>query len=108
MSFADNLATLPTVDHLAALRLIDAQSGQLVDEIPNAPGKQGSLRVYAALAQQHGGRIDATAAAQGIALFAEHTEDARTNPGKHPNIDRLFAIAEGRIATLNAQPVLKP
>ncbi|MFN3397475.1 MAG: DUF2322 family protein [Sulfurimicrobium sp.] len=25
-------------------------------------------------------------------LYAEHTGDARRNPGKHPNIDRLFDI----------------
>lgn len=107
MAFADNLATLPTVDHLAALRLLDAHTGHLVAEIPNAPGKQGSLRVYAALAQQHASRIDAAAAAQGMALFAEHTDDARTNPGKHPNIDRLFAIAEGKIPALEVQLVPK-
>lgn len=107
MAFADNLATLPTVDHLAALRLIDSHTGELVAEIPNAPGKQGSLRVYAALAQRHGGRIDAAAAQQGISLFAEHTEDARANPGKHPNIDRLFAIAEGKIPALEVQLVPK-
>lgn len=107
MAFADNLATLPTVDHLAALRLLDAHTGHLVAEIPNAPGKQGSLRVYAALTQRHGGRIDAAAAQQGISLFAEHTEDARANPGKHPNIDRLFAIAEGKIPALEVQLVPK-
>jgi hypothetical protein len=27
-------------------------------------------------------------------LYAEHTDDARANPGKHPNIDRLLALIE--------------
>jgi hypothetical protein len=29
-----------------------------------------------------------------LQLYAEHTADARLHPGKHPNIDRLLAIAE--------------
>jgi len=32
------------------------------------------------------------AAAEGLAIYAEHTDDARLNPGKHPNIDRLFGV----------------
>jgi hypothetical protein len=35
------------------------------------------------------------AARKGLELYAEHTVDARQNPGKHPNIDRLLALAEG-------------
>jgi hypothetical protein len=31
---------------------------------------------------------------KGLELFAEHVADAEANPGKHPNIDRLFAIAQ--------------
>jgi hypothetical protein len=30
-----------------------------------------------------------------LALYAEHTVDARLNPGKHPNIDRLLDIESG-------------
>ncbi|MGA7179160.1 MAG: DUF2322 family protein [Thiobacillaceae bacterium] len=25
-------------------------------------------------------------------MYAEHTEDAKLNPGKHPNIDRLLEL----------------
>ena len=32
------------------------------------------------------------AAAEGLAIFAEHTDDASCHPGKHPNIDRLIAV----------------
>ena len=33
----------------------------------------------------------------GLEIFAEHTADARANPGKHPNIDRLLeVIASGQ------------
>lgn len=92
MAFAENLKTLPSIEHLAELVLLDA-SGQTVASIENKPGKTGSLAVYAALAQRHG-RIDPAAAHEGLELFAEHVTDARANPGKHPNIDRLFQIIE--------------
>ena len=93
MAFADKLKTLPGVSHLAALQLIDA-AGEVVATIENKPGQAGSLAVYNHLGQLHGA-ITPEAAAQGIEIYAEHSEDARLNPGKHPNIDRLLAWAEG-------------
>ena len=66
--------------------------------IENKPGQTGSLAVYAALAAQHGGRITPEAAALGLDWYAEHTADARTHPGKHPNIDRLLAWAQGSVS----------
>jgi hypothetical protein len=42
---------------------------------------------------QHGG-LTPKAAQEALELFAEHTEDARANPGAHPNIDRLFRIID--------------
>jgi hypothetical protein len=62
--------------------------------IENRPGSAGSVRVYAFLAAKHGG-IDAAAAAEGLELYAEHAVDARQHPGRHPNIDRLFTVAQG-------------
>lgn len=94
MNFADRLKQLPSVTHLSALQLLDAQ-GQTVATIENKPGQAGSLAVYAALAGQHGGAITPAAAALGLAWYAEHTADARAHPGKHPNIDRLIAWAQG-------------
>lgn len=91
MAFADNLQTLPPVDHIAELQLLDAQ-GNTVATIPNQPGKAGSVRLYHALAAKHGGVITVAAAEEGLALFAEHTQAARQHPGSHPNIDRLFDI----------------
>ena len=35
-------------------------------------------------------RLNAAAAMEGLTLFADHTNDAEKNPGKHPNIDRLL------------------
>ncbi|WP_028454249.1 DUF2322 family protein [Chitinilyticum litopenaei] len=88
-TFADHLAGLPGIDHLAALELLHGDS--IVARIENKPGQAGSLRVYHALYQEFG-CINAVAADKGIRLYAEHSEDARANPGKHPNIDRLFAV----------------
>jgi len=89
MTFAETLKTLP---ELAGGKLVLTDSaGVEVATIANAPGTAGSFRVYAYLAEKYGG-ITPAAAAEGLAIYAEHTEDARAHPGKHPNIDRLFAI----------------
>ncbi len=90
-SFADNLKQLPKVSHLAALQLFDGES--LVATIENKPGQSGSLVVYNHLAQLYGA-ITAEAAKKGLELFAEHALDARANPGRHPNIDRLILLLE--------------
>lgn len=89
MKFADTLKTLPEFAG-ARIVLTDA-AGAEVGMIANAPGSAGSFRVYAYLLQQYGA-LNAEAAAEGLAVFAEHTEDASRNPGRHPNIDRLIGI----------------
>ena len=95
MAFADNLQQLPSIADLAALELIDG-TGSVAATIENKPGKAGSLAVYHALAAKHGS-IDVAAAEEGLEIFAEHSADARANPGKHPNIDRLLeVIASGQ------------
>ena len=103
MAFADNLKQLPPVAHLAGLQLIDA-AGQMAATIENKPGQAGSLAVYAALADKHGG-INAAAAQEGLDIYAEHTADSRANPGKHPNIDRLIKVIEtGQGFTVKLMP----
>mgnify|MGYP001127676681 CR=1 FL=1 len=99
MTFADTLKTLPEAGG-AALTLIDA-AGVEIAVIHNAPGTAGSFRVYAHLVAVHGA-ITPEAAAEGLAIFAEHTEDAAKNPGKHPNIDRLIELMKTG-ATLTAR-----
>lgn len=90
-TFAENLATLPPITHIAKLELYDGTT--LLDTIDNKPGKAGSVAVYNAL-QQEFGTLNAAAAEKGILLYAEHSADAQAHPGKHPNIDRLFDIIE--------------
>lgn len=92
-TFKDNLAQLPPIDGIKRIDLVGA-AGAVVASIENQPGKQGSLAVYHYLAQAFG-TLDAAAAEHGLALFAEHTGDARERPGAHPNVDRLLVIAAG-------------
>jgi hypothetical protein len=90
--FAENIKKLPGISHLAAINLLDTD-GNVLATIENKAGSQGSLTVYNHLAQTFGA-ITPDAARKGLELFAEHTDDARGSPGKHPNIDRLFALIE--------------
>lgn len=92
-SFAINLKQMPRISHIAALELI-APDGSTMGKIENRPGQTGSLAVYNHLGQIFGA-ITVDAAKKGLELFAEHTDDARANPGKHPNIDRLLAMVSG-------------
>ena len=90
-TFAESLKSLPKVSHLAALQLIE--NDVVIASIENKPGQTGSLVVYNHLAQLYGA-ITAEAAKKGLELFAEHALEARANPGKHPNIDRLIKLLE--------------
>lgn len=103
MAFADTLKTLPGVSTLSALQLIDDATGAVVYTIEHKPGQIGSLALYNHLAQKFGA-ITPEAAAHGLELYGEHTADARANPGKHPNVDRLIALVAER-KTLRANPV---
>lgn len=93
MSFADNLKQLPKISHLMAIELLDTE-GNIVASIENKPGQTGSLALYNHLGQIYGS-ITQEAARKGLELYAEHVPDARANPGKHINIDRLIDIESG-------------
>jgi hypothetical protein len=92
-SFKENLQALPSIEGVARIDLLD-KAGAVVAIIENQPGKQGSLVVYQYLKSSFG-QLDTAAAEHGLAVFAEHTADARNRPGVHPNIDRLIEIVEG-------------
>lgn len=93
MQFKDYLATFSSIEHLAGLNVLNAE-GDVVHTIPAIEGKLGSLKLYFALAEQFSYRLNAQSAEQGVIWFAEHVEDAKLNPGKHPNIDLLFKVIE--------------
>lgn len=102
MDFKTILDTLPTIEHLSGLNVLDGET--VIHHIPAVAGKLGSLRVYNALAQQFNGKLDRTSAEKGLEIFAEHTVDAKVNAGKHPNIDLLLnVIAENK--TYQLQPI---
>lgn len=92
MSFTANLKTLPGVSHLAAIQLMDP-TGEVVAMIENKPGQAAYLAVYNHLGQIYGA-ITGEAAKKGLDLFSEQSAEARANPGKFPNIDRLIVLAE--------------
>jgi hypothetical protein len=92
-SFKDNLQQLPPIDSVERIDLMES-AGAVVASIENQPGKQGSLAVYQYLKLAFG-TLDAIAAEHGLAVFAEHTADAKSRSGAHPNVDRLLEIASG-------------
>ena len=94
-SFKDILPTLIDASHIKQFDILDKQ-GEIVDSIENVPGKSGSVSVYYHVCADSG-QLDKTTAKQALQLYAEHTEDARQNPGKHPNIDRLFDIIDNNL-----------
>lgn len=101
MNFKEILETLPSIEHLTGLDV--KQGDEVIHRIPAAPGKLGSLRLYNALAEKFNGKLDRTSAEQGIVWFSEHVDDAKANPGKHPNIDLLFKVRdENLVLTLES------
>ncbi|MDD4979170.1 MAG: DUF2322 family protein [Gallionella sp.] len=94
--FSDILPTLAPADGVQRISLSHAD-GRNAGVIENKPGSQGSIRVYHHL-QQKWGTLGSEAAQEGLAIYAEHTEDAKLNPSKHPNIDRLFEIIKSQQA----------
>ncbi len=94
-TFAETLKTLPAIDNIAAITLYSGESDAPDDIIENKPGKAGSIAVYHALLKEFG-TLNEAAARKGLELYAEHVADAEANPGKHPNIDRLFYIIEAQ------------
>jgi hypothetical protein len=92
-TFRDNLQHLPPVDGVQRIDLVDG-TGVVIASIENQPGKHGSLAVCQYLKQVFD-TLDMKAAEHGLAVYGEHTADARNRPGAHPNVDRLLAIAAG-------------
>ena len=90
--FSENLASLENSEHIQKIELSTA-NGENAGVIENKPGSQGSVKVYHQLFKKWGS-INKLAAKDGLKIYAEHTQDAEENPGKHPNIDRLLEVIE--------------
>src|SRR5210317_935329 len=93
-NFKEILETLNSADHIKEIQLYHQE--QLHGVIKSKPGSMGSIKVYNYLYETFG-VINSDAAMEGIDLYAEHTEDAQNNPGKHPNIDRLLDVIDSDI-----------
>ncbi len=91
--FAENLKKIPTVDGIEGIEIDGERPEDKPAFIENKPGQAGSLAVYCHLSKTYGA-INPASALHGLELYAEHVQDARENPGKHPNIDRLFRVIE--------------
>ena len=92
--FSDILPALENTDHVQRIELFNDDSSS-AGIIENKPGSQGSVKLYHHLWKKWGS-ITVDAAKEGLKLYAEHVEDAEINPGKHPNIDRLFNVIEDK------------
>jgi 2,3,4,5-tetrahydropyridine-2,6-dicarboxylate N-succinyltransferase len=92
MNFKETLETLKPVDDIEQIDIVS--EGKVINIIPNAPGKSGSLQIYANLVGFDNGNIDFSLAQKGLEYFGEHVAEAKANPGAHPNIDLLLNIKE--------------
>jgi hypothetical protein len=89
-TFSEILSSLDNADHVHGIALFNSD-GSEAGLIENKPGSQGSIKVYHHLLQKWGS-INIEAAREGLEIYAEHTADAQSNFGKHPNIDRLINV----------------
>ena len=91
-TFSEILSSLEldNADHVQCIALFNSD-GSEAGLIENKPGSQGSIKVYYHLLQKWEG-INVEAAREGLEIYAEHTADAQSNVGKHPNIDRLLNV----------------
>lgn len=81
---------LPDVSTIERLELFGEDYNPTAT-IENVDGQSLSLQIYYQLALDYGG-IGPKAANSGLLLYGSHADDARANPGKHPNIDRLIDV----------------
>lgn len=91
--FSDVLLELDDADEVQRIELFYSSDGEPAGVINNKPGSKGSVKVFYHLYKMFGS-INIDAAVEGLSLYGEHTDDAEDNPGKHPNIDRLFSVIE--------------
>ena len=86
------MVKLPNIQNIKEIKLFNA-NGYEIGNILNIPGSQGSIKLYNHLFLIFG-ELNTNAAIKGLGLYCEHVEDAKNNPGKHPNIDRLLYIVK--------------
>ena len=98
-AFAENMKKVRPIDGIGLMRLY--VDNKLVGIIPNVPGKQNSLRIYANFTNN--GTLSADGINAALAVFEPLINEALENPGKHPSID-LLVHAHHQGKTLNVTP----
>ena len=84
-SLKENLAALPA--HGAVSKVEVPELGHILEA---GPGKMASCRIFAELRERFGGRLDKAAAAWALETYGEYVQEAKDEPGSHPNIDVLL------------------
>ena len=86
----ERIAHLPNVDGFKQMKLF-GETGGAEAVLDNMPGTHASFRIYYHVAIRWGG-IGPKAAHEALELYGELAGEAEREPGKHPNIDRLFDV----------------
>ena len=89
-SLRENLMLLPAFEEVEQIEI-----PELGHTIVAGPGKMASVRIYSALREKFGGRLDSVAAKWALEAYGEDVvEEAKQAPGSHPNIDLLLQLTE--------------
>ncbi len=92
--FGEGFHSLPDSSHIKTLELTNTQNNQSYT-LENIPGKKASVKIFHAIAADNDNKINKQAAAMGLALFGEYTDEERQTPNSHPNIRLLIDIIDG-------------
>ena len=92
--FGEGFHSLPDSSHIKSLELINTQN-QHTHILENVPGKKASVKILHGIAVDNDNIINKQAAAWGLALFGEYTDEERQSPNSHPNIRLLIEIIDG-------------
>lgn len=88
----EKIGQLPSTEFVGLIKVYNSEN--LVNIIPNLPGKQSSLRVFYGL--QRNNELNRNAISEALDIFGDVLiAESKLNPGKHPNIDLLLNMKEG-------------
>ncbi len=91
--FGEGFSSLADTSHLKSLLFTNTQNNKTWS-LENVPGKQASVKILFAIATDNDNAINKQAAAMGLALFGEYTDEERQTPDSHPNIKFLIDVID--------------
>ena len=80
---------LPDTSFIKKIELVNSKN-KLRLQIANVPGKQASVKILYAIAQQNKSIITTIEAKQGLELFGDYVRIEEQMPKSHPNIRLLL------------------